>query len=388
MTTLPNEHLSDSAGAPACGQPPPSPGSRAVAPLRIAISGSSGLIGSSLREFLERAGHVVHPLVRRVPQRGIGEIAWDPAAGRIDARALEGLDAVVHLAGERIAHRWTRRRKAAILNSRVDGTRLLSRALQRLTHPPKVFVSASAVGFYGDRGEEILTDESASGTGFLAEVCRQWELAAQPESCGSDREAVSQRSGMVPVSNASPPTGRRPVAPTRLVLLRLGLVLSARGGALPPMLRLFRLGLGGPVGGGRQYLSWISLADLLRAVHFLIVTDGVCGPVNAVAPGPVTNAEFARALGRRLHRPALLPVPGFAVRLILGEMGQGLLLNSARVLPAKLRQAGFTFLHAHIEDALRGEVGGGSSTGPLPPRNCGTAVRRDRDDSERRRSVR
>jgi uncharacterized protein (TIGR01777 family) len=305
---------------------------RAVAdrgPLRVAITGASGLIGESLGAFLSAGGHAVARLVRRVA-RGPDEIAWDPAAGKIDAARLAGVDAVVHLAGESVAAgRWTAARKRRILESRVGSTRLLAETLARLEQGPRVLVSASAIGYYGDRGDRRLTEESEPGRGFLAEVCQAWEAAAEP----------ARRAGI------------------RVVHPRIGLVLSGRGGALARMLLPFRLGLGGVVGSGRQVASWIALDDVVGAIHHLLFADGVAGPVNLAAPVAVPHRELVRTLGRVLRRPTRLPLPAAAVRVLLGEMGQALLLDGARVEPARLLAGGFRFLHPDLEGALRSELG-------------------------------
>jgi uncharacterized protein (TIGR01777 family) len=298
--------------------------------LRVAVSGASGLVGRSLEAFLTTGGHRVAALVRRSATPGRDEIPWDPARGKIDRGALAGVDAVVHLAGESIAAlRWSEEKKRAIRESRVQGTRVLCEALASLERPPRVLVSASAVGIYGDRGDETVDEASAPGHGFLAEVCREWEAATQP---ARDRGI-------------------------RVVHLRIGVVLSARGGMLAQVLRPFRLGLGGPVGDGKQFLSWIALDDLLGAVHFALFADDLEGAVNAVAPEAVTNREFARRLGRVLRRPAVVPLPSFAVRKALGEMGETLLLGGARVAPARLERTGFRFLFGDLEGALRFELG-------------------------------
>ena len=290
----------------------------------MAISGASGLVGRVLVEYFEGRGWRVLRLVRRHAQ-GAGEVSWDPVAGQLDVAALEGTDAVVHLAGENIASgRWTRSRKRRILDSRVRGTRLVAESLAAMAQPPAVLVSASAVGFYGDRGAERLTEEAQSGEGFLAEVCRRWEAAT-----------------------ASAPEG------TRVVHLRLGMVLAKEGGALDRMLPPFKMGVGGPLGSGQQYVSWITLRDLARAVEYLVDAEGVVGALNAVAPGPVTNREFVQTLGNVLGRPAVVPAPAFALRLALGEMADELLLSSARVFPKRLEEAGFVFEQTNIENALR-----------------------------------
>ena len=277
----------------------------------VAVTGASGLIGTALTAALEKRSDRVVPVGRHPPDGGV---AWDLAARRIDVAALEGVDAVVHLAGERIDGRWTATKKRRILDSRVEGTELLAGALAGLGRPPAVVVSASAVGFYGDRGDEELAEDSQPGTGFLAEVCERWEAAAAPI--------------------ASPDT--------RLVLARTGIVCTPDGGALGRMLALTRLGLGGRLGNGRQWWSWITLEDEVRALLHLLDTP-VTGPVNLVAPGTCRNAEFVRALARALRRPAVLPAPALALRAALGEMANGLLLASARVRPAGLEDSGFEF---------------------------------------------
>jgi uncharacterized protein (TIGR01777 family) len=295
-------------------------------PMKILLSGASGLIGSGLIPYWLQEGHQLSRLVRSHSRPERGAIRWDPESGSIDAEALEGHDAAVHLAGENIAAgRWNAARKQRILQSRVQGTRLLAQTLARLQNPPRCLVSASAIGFYGDRGDQQLAEDAPMGSGFLAEVCGQWEREAK---------AVAAR-------------GIRPV------LLRIGIVLSARGGALPGMLLPFRLGLGGRLGSGKQYMSWIALDDLVAAVDHAIRSEDLAGPVNAVAPNPVTNEEFTRILGRVLSRPAFMAVPAFAARLVLGEMAEALLLASARVEPAALQRSGFRFRYPDLEEALR-----------------------------------
>jgi hypothetical protein len=288
--------------------------------MKVLVTGSSGLIGSALVAQLKDCVK----LVRREPSHP-NETRWDPERAIIDEAALEGLDAVVHLAGENIAGRWDQEKKAKIRDSRIKGTALLSNALARLSQKPKVFVCASAVGYYGDRGDQILTEASPPGSGFLPEVCRLWEAATEPAA----------ESGI------------------RVVNLRIGIVLSSRGGALARMLTPFKLGLGGPIGSGQQYMSWIDLEDLIRIITHALKAESLCGPVNAVAPNPVTNAEFARALGRALSRPALLPLPAFAARLAFGQMADELLLASARVKPEKLLSSGFQFNYPDIDSSLR-----------------------------------
>jgi len=294
--------------------------------MKILVSGSSGFVGSRLTAALADAGHQVARLVRSRPKPDRAEIQWDPAAGRLEPSALEGFDAVVHLAGENLSQgRWTNAKKARIRDSRVQGTQLLAQTLARLDDRPGVLVSASAIGFYGDRGNDELDEQSPPGSGFIPDVCRQWESATEPAA----------------------------EAGVRVVRLRLGLVLSASGGVLGKMLPIFRLGLGGPLGGGRQYVSWITLDDVIGAIQHAIATESLRGPVNAVAPHPVTNREFTRALGRAVRRPAFLAAPAFALRLFLGQMADELLLASTRVLPRRLLDSGFEFRDVAVESALR-----------------------------------
>ena len=294
--------------------------------MRIAVSGSTGLIGSEVVTVLSAAGHEVVRLVRRAPAPAEKAVRWDPEKGGVDAAGLEGLDAVVHLAGENIAAgRWTAARKAAIRDSRVNGTRLLCDTLAGLSRPPKTLVCASAIGYYGDRGEELLTEDSSPGAGFLPEVCREWEAATE----------VAARKGI------------------RVVALRIGVVLSPRGGALSRMLPPFRAGLGGVIGNGRQYVSWIALDDLVGVVLHALRSGELRGPVNAVAPVPATNRELTEALGEVLSRPTLFPVPAFALRLALGEMADALLLASARVAPRRLEETGYRFRFPELGAALR-----------------------------------
>jgi uncharacterized protein (TIGR01777 family) len=298
--------------------------------MRVAVSGSTGLVGSEVVTVLSAEGHEVVRLVRRVPAPGEKTVRWDPEAGVIDAGGLEGCDAVVHLAGENVgAGRWTAARKAAIRDSRVKGTRLLCDALAGLARPPKTLVCASAVGYYGDRGEEVLTEESPPGAGFLPGVCREWEAAS----------AAAARKGI------------------RVVALRIGMVLSPKGGALARMLPLFRAGLGGVLGSGKQYVSWVALDDLTGIVLHALSREELRGPVNAVTPRPVTNRELTEALGKVLSRPTLLPVPSFALRLAVGEMADALLLSSTRVSPRRLEETGYHFRFPEIRAALRHLLG-------------------------------
>jgi uncharacterized protein (TIGR01777 family) len=294
--------------------------------MRVLVTGSSGLVGSALASQLEGDGHTVTRLVRS--KRGTGEdrVLWDPEAGTIDSASLEGLDAAVHLAGESIAAgRWTAARKARILESRTKGTQLLAEALAGLRERPKVLVSASAVGYYGDRGDESLREESASGSGFLADVCRQWEAAAAPAA----------QSGI------------------RVVHPRFAMILSTAGGALQRLLLPFRLGLGGRLGSGKQFMSWVALDDVVGAICHALTHDDLQGPVNVVSPTPVRNDEFTKTLGRVLRRPTVFPLPAFVARLAFGQMADELLLTSQRVEPAKLLASGYQFGFPDLEDALR-----------------------------------
>ncbi len=297
--------------------------------MRIAISGASGLIGSSLVALLTAAGHQVGRLVRGAPQSAL-DIRWDPAAGTIDRAALAGFDAVVHLAGENIAsHRWTSAQKQKIRASRVDSTKLLAETLLVLNPRPQVWVCASAIGFYGDRGDEPLDEASLPGEGFLPDVCRQWEAATRPAAD----------------------------AGIRVVNVRFGVVLSPAGGALKSMLPPFRLGLGGRIGGGRQYMSWIGVDDAVGAIQQALMTDTLHGPVNLVTPHPVTNQEFTKTLGRVLRRPTIFPMPAPVARIAFGEMADALLLSSARVHPARLLTSGYAFRYPQLEPALRHMLG-------------------------------
>ena len=303
--------------------------------MRVLVSGASGLLGSALVPTLIAGGHTVTRLVRSAPRPGQDEIPWNPAARSIGTPALEGFDAVVHLAGDNIASgRWTAAKKASIRNSRVQGTTVLCEALAQLVKPPKVLLSASAIGYYGDRGETTLREESSPGRGFLAEVCQAWETATAP---------AAQRG-------------------IRVVHLRFGMVLSPAGGALAKMLTPFRLGLGGVIGTGKQYMSWIALDDVLGAIHHALHTEALQGPVNVVAPSAVTNQEFTTTLGKVLRRPTRLPLPTFAVRLMFGEMGDALLLASTRVAPARLMASGYTFQYSELEKALQHLLGTSQNT--------------------------
>jgi uncharacterized protein len=290
----------------------------------VAVSGASGLIGSALVRALECDGHEVRPIVRRQAQKS-GEVVWDPRRGTIDAEALRGVGIVVHLAGESIDQRWSPERKRRIRESRLSGTSLLAHALSTLSPPPRLLLSASAIGYYGDRGDEVLDESSGWGTGFLASLCREWEAATQPAAA----------------------------AGIRVVTTRNGLVLSPNGGLLARILPIFRYGGGGQIGNGQQWMSWIALPDHVRAMRFLFDAEAVSGPVNLVAPEPVPNADFTSVLGDVLHRPTLLRVPAVAVRLALGsEMASETALSSQRVIPRRLVGAGFTFECGDLRTAL------------------------------------
>lgn len=294
--------------------------------MRVLVTGSTGLIGSALVERLHKRGDAPVRMVRAKRGSGDTEATWNPEAGSIDRDALDGLDAVVHLAGESVAGgRWTREKKGRIRDSRLRGTRLLCETLATLHAPPHVLVSASAIGIYGNRGDEIMREDSPPADDFLADVCKEWEAAT----------IMAQRAGI------------------RVVRIRIGVVLSARGGALAQMLTPFRLGLGGVVGSGKQYMSWITLDDIVNAILFCIENDALSGPVNGMAPNPVTNRDFTKTLGKVLRRPTLLPLPAIAVRALFGEMGNALLLASTRGHPTRLLEAGFRFDYPDLEPALR-----------------------------------
>jgi uncharacterized protein (TIGR01777 family) len=291
--------------------------------MNVLISGATGLVGSALTDALKQAAHTVTPLSRSasIP----AAVSWDPLNGKLDPAALTGVDAAVHLAGENIAGRWTATKKKAIRESRVAGTRTLCSALAAMNVRPKVLVSASAIGFYGNRGDEIMTESSSQGTGFLPEVCQAWE----------DETKIAVAAGI------------------RTVLVRIGVVLSPKGGALKKMLTPFKLGLGGVIGDGKQTMSWIALDDLVSVILFALNTQTLKGPVNAVAPHPATNRAFTKTLGRVLSRPTIFPMPAFAARLAFGEMANDLLLGSTRVKPERLEAAGFSFKYPELEPALR-----------------------------------
>lgn len=296
--------------------------------MRIAVTGSTGLVGSALVPFLTTGGHEVVRIVRK--RTSEEDSSWTPEAGLIDTERLEGLDAVVHLAGENIAaRRWNVAQKARIRDSRIQGTTLLSETLARLRQPPRVLICASAIGFYGDRGDEELIETSASGNGFLPEVCREWEAAT----------AAAENAGI------------------RVVHMRFGIILSPKGGALAQMLTPFRLGVGGRLGNGRQWMSWIALDDAIGAIYHALATQTLRGPVNTVAPKPATNVDFTKTLGRVLHRPTIFPIPAFVARLAFGELANDLLLASTRVVPRALLDSGYEFIFPDLEQALRHLLG-------------------------------
>ncbi|MEW5702577.1 MAG: TIGR01777 family oxidoreductase [Candidatus Zixiibacteriota bacterium] len=293
--------------------------------MKIAMTGSGGLIGSALAPALAAAGHEVVRLRRVDGVPDPGEAAWNPATGAFDPTAVSTTDVVIHLAGENLASgRWTKERRKRILASRANATARLCTTLAQAQPRPRVLLSASAIGYYGDRGDTILDETHSRGSGFLADVCRAWEEA----------------------------TGPATAAGIRVVNLRFGMVLSAHGGALVRMLTPFRLGLGGPMGNGQQWVSWIAIDDLVRVVAHVIGDERTSGPVNVVSPEPLTNREFARALGRVLHRPAFLPIPAAALRLMFGQMADELLLSSTRVVPARLLESGFDFRYRDLSSAL------------------------------------
>jgi len=291
------------------------------------VSGATGLIGSRLVPALATSGFTVRRLVRRQPSNA-SEFRWDPTGGTIDATALDGAEIIVNLAGETIGKRWTTERRRRIRDSRVNGTALLANAIANAAQPPRVLFNASAVGIYGSRGDEALDENSTYGSDFLASVCVEWEAATKPAEA----------------------TG------VRVIIGRNALVLSPDGGALAPMQTAFNLGLGGRLGDGRQWMSWIARTDIVRAILFLIATDAARGAVNLAAPNPVQNAQFVRILGSVLRRPALIPVPAIALRTIFGEMAEGTLLASQRIRPKRLLELGFEFQFPTLEAALREEL--------------------------------
>jgi uncharacterized protein (TIGR01777 family) len=304
--------------------------------MRILVSGSTGLLGTSLIEALVREGHTIARLVRPDTRRrdAAGEpaqsVRWDPVAGEFDAAAAEGADALVHLAGASIADgRWHAARKRLLQTSRIDATRHLIGALSKLPRPPRVIVASSAIGYYGNRGDETLTEASAPGKDFLAALCREWEAE----------------------------TARGTEFGARVVSLRFGVILAAHGGALPRMVLPFKLGAGGRLGSGRQWMSWLTLGEAIRIIQFALGNAGLSGPVNAVTANPVQNTEFTRVLAKTLHRPALFPAPAFALRLALGEMADALLLSSQKVTPSNLAAAGYQFLQPDLRNGLAEVLG-------------------------------
>ncbi|MGR3176939.1 MAG: TIGR01777 family oxidoreductase [Candidatus Anammoxibacter sp.] len=294
--------------------------------MNVAVTGTSGLIGSALVNFLTSKGHTVHKIVRSKSQEDGAEIDWLPENGDWDTAFSNGLDAIVHLAGENIASdRWSEKKKEKIRTSRIMGTRRLCEKILKLDKPPSVFVCASAIGFYGDRGDEILTEESAIGDRFLSEVCEKWE--------GEAAVAASEN--------------------IRVVSLRFAMVISSEGGAVQAMLSAFKKGIGGRLGSGKQYVSWVVIDDAINAIHHVLTDDSLSGPVNVSSPNPVTNKVFTKTFGKIIRRPTFIPMPAFAVRLVFGEMADELLLASTRVEPAKLINSGFKFEYPDIADALR-----------------------------------
>lgn len=295
-------------------------------PKVVAITGASGLVGTALTKHLEAAGVEVRPFVRGASQspKGGTVVRWDPAKAEIDVAALEGVDAVVNLAGESVVGLWTDGKKQRIRESRVSSTALVAKAMAGLKRSPAVLVSASAIGFYPDVGDDWLDETAAAGDGFLSSVCSDWEAATKP----------AEDAGI------------------RVVHLRIGIVLAKEGGALEKMAMPFRLGVGGPLGSGKQFVSWIALDDLLAAISMALSDDALRGPVNAVAPNPVTNGELSKTLGAVLHRPSFMPAPAFAIRAALGEFSTEV-LSSHRIAPKRLTDAGFAWKHASVESALR-----------------------------------
>jgi hypothetical protein len=294
----------------------------------VAITGGTGMIGTALTWLLRTGGHTVRWVTRK-PDAARGDIGWDPDRGVLDPADLAGVDAVVHLAGASVGERWTPEHKASIRSSRELGTRTLVKTLVAMSTPPEVLVSGSAIGYYGDTGSKLIDETSPIGGDFLADVSREWEGASAPAADAGIRVAVA----------------------------RTGVVLSPTGGALAKMLPAFQLGGGGPLGSGKQWMSWISLDDEIGALYFMLMNRACRGVYNLTAPAPVVNAEFASTLGHVLHRPALLPVPAFALTALFGEMAQATILGGQRVLPVRLQEAGFSFQHPTLDAALRFELG-------------------------------
>jgi uncharacterized protein len=293
--------------------------------MRVVISGATGLVGKALTQSLQADGHTVAKFARPGEQKNPGDVDWNPASALVDVAALEGCDAVVNLSGAGIAaKRWTDDRKKVLRSSRIDSTRVLIEALSRLNRKPSVFVSASAVGFYGNRGDEVLTEAAAHGKDFLSILARSWEAEAH----------------------------RAEILGIRTVIARFGIILSKDAGSLPEMMRPVKLGVGGRMGSGKQWISWVALDDVVRILHRAIDDVSWRGPVNIASPNPERNADFVKILASVLHRPAVVPAPAFALRIILGEMADALLLSSQRARPEFLQKAGFTFRHENLEDAL------------------------------------
>jgi uncharacterized protein (TIGR01777 family) len=292
--------------------------------MNIEISGASGLIATALIPKLEEEGHIIYKLVRKKTQSD-NEVFWSPSTAEIDLQKLEGIDAVIHLAGENISSgRWSDNKKSRIMNSRVHGTTVLSEAVSRLKKKPAIFISASAMGYYGNRGDEILTENSSSGDNFVADVCEAWEASIDPKLFDK----------------------------MRVVMLRIGLVLTDKGGALKQLALPMSLGLGGIVGPGTQYMSWITLEDIIRAIIHILKTDKIKGPVNLVGPDAVTNRVFIKTMASVMKRPALFQLPSFIIRLVFGQMGEELLLSSMRVVASKLKKNGFKYKHNDLAQAL------------------------------------
>ena len=298
--------------------------------MKILITGSHGLVGSALVPAVANAGHTVIRMIRPPMKPDEKKILWNPQTGFVEKEKLEGFDAVVHLAGENISTgRWTAEKKARIRDSRVKGTRLLAEIIAGLKAKPKILASASAIGFYGSRGTEVMSEKNSPGSGFLAETCVEWEAATEPAS----------------------------QAGINVFHLRFGIILSPKGGALAKMLPPFKLGVGGKVGSGFQYMSWISITDVVSAVMHVLKRKELNGPVNIVSQQPVTNLEFTKAFGKVLSRPTVFPLPAFAARFALGEMADELLLSSTRVEPSRLKASGYAFQHNNIEKALQSMLG-------------------------------
>src|SRR4029077_2247617 len=298
--------------------------------MKVLISGASGLVGTSVADALRKDGHAVGKFVRTGGTARDGDARWDPASGTVDLAAMEGADAVICLSGASVGEgRWTPERKKVLRSSRVDLTRVLVDSLGRLKQKPRVFIAASAIGYYGNRSDEILTESSTAGNNFIAQLARDWEA----ESMRAEGAGI------------------------RTVILRFAVILSAKGGALGRMILPFKLGAGGRLGSGKQWMSWVALEDVVEIVRAVIADERMRGPVNVAAPGPVQNAEFTRVLAKVLHRPAILPAPALALRIALGEMADGLLLSSQRVIPEKLRAAGYRFRFENLEGALRAVLG-------------------------------